>query len=134
MKNLIQSILISLSSSYFIIMLISLNSPKDYWLSETIVNQFCYAVMLGIVIAVANQLYKLDWSMFVVLLIHYAIIVTAVFIIGFYGKWFELDNGKSVFLLYARASVIYIIVWLYYYTEEKRAIQKINSQLQQRGE
>lgn len=115
-------------------MLNSLNSPNDYWMSETIVHQFFYAVILGIVIAVANQLYKLDWSMFVVLLIHYAITVTAIFIIGYYGNWFELDNGKSIFLLYARASVIYLIVWLYYYTEEKRAIRKMNSQLQHRGE
>ena len=134
MKNLIQSILISLCSSYFIIMLISLKSPHDYWMSETIVHQFFYAVILGIVIAVANQLYKLEWSMFVVLILHYAITVTAVFIIGYYGNWFDLDNGKSIFLLYARASVIYLIVWLYYYTDEKRAIRKMNSQIQHRGE
>ena len=115
-------------------MLISLKSPHDYWMSETIVHQFSYAVILGVVIAVANQLYKLDWSMFAVLITHYVITVTAVFIIGYYGSWFELDNGKSIFTLYARASVIYLIVWLYYYTDEKRAIRKMNSQLQQRGE
>lgn len=134
MKNLIQSLLISLCSSYFIIMLISLKSPNDYWMSETIVHQFFYAVILGIVIAIANQLYKLDWSMFAVLIIHYAITVTAVFIIGYYGGWFEVDNGKSIFILYARASIIYLLVWLYYYTDEKRAIRKMNSQLQHRGE
>lgn len=134
MKNLIQSILISLCSSYFIIMLISLKSPNDFWMSETIVKQFFYAVLLGIVIALANQLYKLEWPILVVLIVHYAVTVTVVFVIGYYGGRFELNNTKSIFLLYARASIIYLIVWLYYYTDEKRVIRKMNSQLQQRGE
>ncbi|WP_339194739.1 DUF3021 domain-containing protein [Solibacillus sp. FSL R5-0449] len=134
MKNLIQSILISLCSSYFIIMLISLKSPNDFWMSETIVKQFFYAVLLGIVIALANQLYKLEWPILVVLIVHYAVTVTVVFVIGYYGGWFELNNTKSIILLYARASIIYLIVWLYYYTDEKRVIRKMNSQLQQRGE
>ena len=129
MKNLLQSILITVGITFFNIVLAAYNNPEYMWTGESIVGQFVFGVIIGIVVAVANYLFRLKWPLASIIVLHHLIIVVSIFAIN-YEFLQSLDASLN---LYFRTAIAYFIVWLYFYIDEKRSIQQMNEQLQKRG-
>lgn len=129
MKNLLRSILITVGITFFNIALAAYKNPEYMWTGESIVGQFVFGVIIGIVVAVANYLFRLKWPLASIIVLHHLIIVVSIFAINY-----EFLQSLDAFLnLYFRTAIPYFIVWLYFYIDEKRSIQQMNEQLQKRG-
>ena len=129
MKNLLQSILITVGITFFNIALAAYKSPDYMWSGDAIVGQFLFGVIIGIIVAAANYLFRLKWPLVYIVAVHHFIVVASIFAINYE---FLQDLGASL-NLYFRTAIAYFIVWLYFYIDEKRSIQQMNEQLQKRG-
>lgn len=131
MKNFFISFMVSVFISYFTLAMIAFNNPEDVWSSKTIFLQFILANGLGFTIGCANLLFKIQqWPYIAVLSAHYLVVVTSAFIIGYFGNWFDLSEPMTVISLFLRVTIVYVGVWIALNFEQKRAISKMNVQLQ----
>lgn len=136
MKNFFISFMVSVFISYFTLAMIAFNHPEDVWSGETIFLQFMLSNGLGFIIGCANLLFKIQqWPYIAVLSAHYLIVITSAFIIGYFGNWFYTSEPMTVISLFLRVTIVYFGVWIALSFEQKRAISKMNAQLQKnRGE
>lgn len=129
MKNFLQSILITLAITFFNIALAAYNNPEFMWTGDSIVGQFLFGIVIGVIVAVANYLFRLKWPLVYIVVVHHLIVVVSIFAINYE---FLQDFDKSI-NLYFRIAIAYFIVWLYFYIDEKRSIHQMNAKLQRKG-
>ena len=136
MKNFLISCFVSVFTSYFTIAWISFENPTAVWSAHEIMEEFLLALALGTMIGCANTIFKINhWPYIAVLAVHYVIVVSSAFIIGTFGSWFSMEQPMTILSLFLRASIVYIIVWLFILMTQKKDIKRMNEILQEsRGE
>ena len=96
----------------------------------TAVQLFIFA-LLGVLQGFASSLFKNEkLSLLTTSLIHYLFIVLPLLLAGSYLHWFYMTRKYFVFS-FLLVSIIYILIYLFCYFENKKNIQKINKKLHQ---
>lgn len=96
----------------------------------TAVQLFIFA-LLGVLQGFASSLFKNEkLSLLTTSLIHYLFIVLPLLLAGSYLHWFYMTWKYFVFS-FLLVSIIYILIYLFCYFENKKNIQKINKKLHQ---
>lgn len=128
MNNLLRSIVIALVITFFNIALTAYNSPDYMWTGDSIVGQFIFGIVIGVIVAGANYLFQLKWPLVYIVAVHHVIVVVSIFAINY--KF--LQHFDQMIHLYFRIAIAYFIVWLYFYIDEKRSIHQMNAKLQKK--
>ena len=132
MKTFVTSCAISVFISYFTIALISFRNPTAMFAGEELLEEFILALLLGIMIACANKIFNINhWPYIAVLSVHFIIVMSSAFIIGFFGNWYSIEQPTTILSLLIRATIIYLIVWLFILITQKKDIQQMNEILQE---
>lgn len=129
MNNLLQWILITLAITFCNIALSAYTNPDYMWTGDSIVGQFFFGIVIGVIVAVANYLFRLKWPLVYIIFVHHLVVVASIFTINYEF----LQDFDASMQLYFRTAIAYFIVWLYFYIDEKRSINKMNAKLQRKG-
>jgi len=102
---------------------------------QELFNQLIVAAILGIAIGVCTLIYQVEhFSYSVQIIIHFVLVTIFVFIAGYFGCWFEVNNYKSFFNVFISELIIYIFIWLFFYTNTKQNVREMNELIQKRQE
>ncbi|WKT78392.1 DUF3021 domain-containing protein [Lysinibacillus fusiformis] len=131
LRMMIIGLLISLSSSYFLVTL-SVLSNNAVASGTELLEQIIIAAILGIAIGLVSFIFDIEPLPFMVqLLLHLIAVTICVLIAGYFGGWFKHAGVKYVLISEA---IIYFIVWCILYILQLNDIEKMNQEIQKRKE
>ena len=132
MKNFLITCLINICASYFTISIMTFNQPTIQWSGSELLYQFILSLILGLAMAFTNLLFSIThWPYIVILSLHYSLILLFAFTIGLFGHWFSLKEPTTLLLLFIQVTVIYVMVWCFFYLSQKKKIKDLNKLLQE---
>ena len=132
MKNFLITCLLNICVSYFTISILTIFQPTIQWSGNELLYQFILSLVLGLAIAFANLLFSIThWPYVVILSLHYGLVLLFAFTIGLFGHWFSLEEPITLLILFIQVTVIYILLWLFFYLSQKKEIEHLNKLLQE---
>lgn len=126
--------LFSLSTSYCMVTLDVLKANGSIS-GQELLDQVVVAAILGIAIGISTLIYQVEHLSFLAqIIIHFILVTIFVGIAGYFGHWFEANNYQSFFNVFICELIIYIFIWLFFYTNTKHHIREMNELIQKRQE
>lgn len=127
LKGILLSIVISLSISYFTIMIIAFTSDGLRWSGDGLFREFSLAFILGILIGFENLLFTIEsWSYRRIFATHYVLIMVTAFIIGAIGGWFEPSEPTAYMRFFLQATFVYMTITAFFSITQKKEIEQLN--------
>ena len=123
-------LLIGLSSSYTFQALIN---QKSVITGNELSKEYLIAGILGIVIGWISLIFKTErFSFTIQIIIHFVLVTICVLAAGYFGKWYDITNIKSMLSLLVWIIIIYAISWVFSLVLTKKDIKEINQAIQKR--
>lgn len=122
--------MIGLSSSYTFHALFASNTLIR---SKELSVEYFIAGILGIVIGWITLIFKTERFGFTTqLFIHFVLVSMCVVVAGYFGKWYDISNIKTLLSLLISIIIIYIISWGISLVLLKKDINEINQTIQKK--
>ncbi len=89
------------------------------------------AGLYGIWAMGSSAVYSIEeWGLLKCTLFHYITTMTLYYVLGFFLRWFTLEDKAAILIFFIALTVMYLIIWLVNYISYSVELKKINSGLE----